>query len=305
MKTNSAPRRNNEVALSCLEFQAPRAVEPRLAAIDSPDLQADEVWFAPFITSYKLWPELSHAMDELQISYHLLPAGARDIWVRDFMPVPTGPGRYMAYTFDPDYLRLLPQYRTDGAIFVGSIMQQEQVCRCPLTLDGGNIILAGEKAILTEKIFRENARLSKREAVRLLEDGLQREAVIIPWDREEQLGHADGVVRYLGNGRVLLNSFRTTDPDYCRRVLPVLQHHFSVEELRLASPRPHKWAWAYLNYLRLGDRIVMPRLMSPDDEPVRRQLEQLTGARVLSCCLDTIIRRGGALNCISWTRKTD
>lgn len=268
---------------------------------------ADIVYFSPYLKAYKCWMGLENALKELGVHYAFLPE-TKDIWVRDFMPIPIGKNALMGYTYAPDYLRGMERYRSCG-ITVARKMKKRPVVDCGLVIDGGNVILCGSKVVMTEKVFEENLTFSRNEVRRRIEESLGAELVVIPWDRREKFGHADGVVRHLDGDIVLLNNIKQTDLDYYTKLMETLSLYFKVEELYFdrfrhagfSSQTSHRWTWAYLNYLRVGNCIIMPQLNRPEDCQAYEQVVRLTGCRVMMVNVDTIIRRGGALNCISWT----
>ena len=58
----------------------------------------------------------------------------------------------------------------------------------------------------------------------------------------------------------------------------------------------------YINYLRVGRRIVLPFYGLPADESASRVLESVfPDATILPCSAQGIARRGGVWNCVTWT----
>ena len=259
------------------------------------------VYFSKHLTAYKCWPELSSALNSLQIHYNFLP-NTRDIWVRDFMPVPSPRGQFISYTYAPDYLRSHPEFITDW---------QETLSPSPvsyvhanLVLDGGNIILCDDKVILTDKIFSESPCLSRHNILRRIESAFQAEPVIIPWDHSEPYGHADGMVRYIGQNQVLLTNYCDFNPSFRKQLLDTLKPHFEVLELHFTVPLPHKNNWAYINFLQAVDKFILPRLNTLEDEQACAQISEyfhVPKSNIRMVDITTLLRRGGGLNCVSWT----
>ena len=129
------------------------------------------------------------------------------------------------------------------------------IWRVDYAADGGNVVGCGDKVIMTDKIFKENDWMERKEVIETLEHYLQAQIVFIPWDRYEIYGHADGMVRWIKGNRVLLNNYVQTDPCLRKRVLEALSSHFIVEELEYNVPRLSKLSWAYLNFLRVKNCI--------------------------------------------------
>ena len=218
------------------------------------------------------------------------------------MPVQVSRDRFIQFRYEPDYLMENPEYKPD----VYSILSQLgiDVCCSPINLDGGNIISCGDKVIMTDKIFRENPQYSNDRLIEELSDLLEAEPVLIPWDIYEEYGHADGMVRYVGEGRVLLNNYCDFDKALRKKLLAVLSPHFNVTELHYGTFTDI--SWAYLNFLHVGQHIFVPMM---DDKLGETAFKQIVDAYpncrchpVMNC--DNIISEGGALNCCTWNILT-
>ena len=271
----------------------------------TPETLRNRVYFSKHLTAYQCWLELETALKRQGVQYELLP-NTTDIWARDYMPVQCATNRYVAYTYNPDYLRNQPQYITN---WQGVLPQHRlPISDSQLVLDGGNIIICEGKVILTDKIFVENATLSRSEVLHRLQEAFRAEPIIIPWDKEEPYGHADGMVRYIGNNRVLLTNYSNFDIALRQRLLQTLQPHFEVLELHYNVARPHKWNWAYINYLLVDGRLFMPRLNAEEDEQACTQLGaalNISREHIELIDVHTLLKAGGGLNCVSWTIYAD
>lgn len=261
----------------------------------------NRVYFSSHLAGYKCWRELETALKRQNISYELLPYTA-DIWVRDFMPVQCANRRWVGYTYAPDYLRNQPQYITDWH----KVLPPHRLpCNdAQLVLDGGNIIMCDDKVILTHKIFVENPTLTQAEVLQRVQEAFGAKPVIVPWDKTEPYGHADGMVRYLGNHRVLLTNYMDFDSSLREQLLLALRPHFDVCELHYHTTKPHKWNWAYINFLWVDNRLFVPRLNAEEDEQACAQLGEAFGIprkHIELIDINTLLRLGGGLNCVSWT----
>ena len=258
------------------------------------------VYFSQYLTAYKCWTELSAALARQQVEYALLP-NTKDIWMRDFMPVQSAPDRFVAYRYEPDYLRGQSQYITNWKHVIAP--NRLSYIHSGLIIDGGNAIMCGNKVILTEKVFQENPSLLPMQVIHKLDEAFHAETVIIPWDRHEPYGHADGMVRYIGNGKVLLTNYCDFDRELRKKILDALQPHFEVVELHYDTPKPHKWNWAYINFLLTNGILFLPRLNTPEDEQAGAQIGSAFGIPredIELVDITGILRHGGGLNCISW-----
>ena len=283
---------------------------------------------------------LLKAIDELnetkgmQIRCEMLknvPGCKEYYWCRDYMPVLiSDDGKYATFRFDPDYLR---EYKT----YVKCIVPQEEVCAdlkfdrhvdLDITFDGGNYVRCGDKVVMTDKIFTENPEENAAKLLKKLEENLQAEIVLLPWDMKEFCGHSDGMVTYLGNGRVLLNGcWENKAKSFHEKLMTILKGSFgadNVEVLRLEGVES-RHTWCYLNYLLFGDVIFLPRLHAETEAERAAAKADKADAFSLSeeahkcdtVALDVfeklfdgykikqvyawpLVRRGGALHCVTW-----
>jgi agmatine/peptidylarginine deiminase len=83
-----------------------------------------------------------------------------------------------------------------------------------------------------------------------------------------------------------------------------LEKHFEVIPLYYKTKKIHARSWAYINFLQIGKLILVPQLGLEED---KQALEQISNAmpdcEVLGIPALEAVRRGGALNCISWNIK--
>jgi hypothetical protein len=272
------------------------------------DYQTDKVYLAEGISHYMpLARNLMEALYQEGIETEFLrhTESPKHVWARDYMPLQIDENSFVQYCYAPDYLKNAPGY----------IPTYETICRglhlrCKktgLVIDGGNAVKCGKRVIMTDKVIKENPSYTPRYLLRLLEEEFESEVCLIPWDRYEIFGHADGMVRSLGQGWVLMNNYTDFDKgmrDKLRYAL--LDAGFIVEELHYDVPRSSKQSWAYLNFLQVKNRIFVPGLGIAEESQAMEQIQAFYPAyKVLLVpgCQD-LVRDGGALNCITWTIKT-
>lgn len=230
----------------------------------------------------------------------------KHIWARDYMPIQLEKNKFLLYRYAPDYLRggfedFIPDYPS-----ICKDLQLECVTT-DIIMDGGNVVKCGDKVIMTDKIIKENPYRLYRDMLRELENHFQAQIVLIPWDRYEKYGHADGMVRWIEGDRVLLNNYADFDPDLRKELRKELSRHFTVEELKYGTNKHAKVSWAYINFLQTENCIFVPGLGIEEDVMAREQIQKLyPNYKVITIpdCLD-IVRNGGALNCISWNILAD
>ena len=279
---------------------------------------------------YKVvYNQLKGALSSLQIPIDVLPY-SKDVWCRDYMPVYIGNGQYVGFNFHPDYLWDKPSRREyitkqDLATEDMSIRFSD---RMDLIFDGGNYVRCGNKVIMTDKVFSENSNWRPVALLDRMEEAFQAEIVLLPWDMEEPYGHADGMVRYVGDNCVLMTNYLDFDQkykdDFGSKMKIVLEKAgFRVETIKFwdkLKDDPHfndlmNESWCYINYLQVGSNVLVPKLSySPLDEEAKHQIETALGQTVTVKLIDVdmtpIVKdlnsqqnSGGALNCLSWTIK--
>ncbi len=68
---------------------------------------------------------------------------------------------------------------------------------------------------MTDKVVRENPGIGRSELLGMLRGLLRVEdLIVIPSEPYDVLGHADGVVRFLDEGNVVINDYSKLNPSY-------------------------------------------------------------------------------------------
>ena len=272
------------------------------------NFETNKVFLAQGLSS----PVFENAANSLVFAFHdshvnwaKIPSthSPQHIWVRDYMPVQVRMDRFIQFRYEPDYLMKSPAYKPDVHCILSHL--GINACRSPINLDGGNIISCGDKVIMTDKIFRENPQYSHNRLIEELTELLEAEPVLMPWDIYEEYGHADGMVRYMGSGNVLLNNYCDFDKALRKKLLAALNPHFNITELHYGTFTD--MSWAYLNFLHVGQHIFVPM---PGDKLGESALSQIAEAYPTCHChpvpdCKTIVNDGGALNCTTWNITTD
>ena len=238
-----------------------------------------------------------------------------DIWARDYMPIQIGENKFMRYMYRPDYLWKVEnnrQYITHNAKC--DFLKGKEIVDCNVVLDGGNVVVCGNKMILTEKVFAENADLQPFEITKRIEQASGKQVIWIPVDPHEvkearrknelPLCHADGILHAIDEETILLSNYQDYDLDYRAKLLERLSPYFKIKEFGFGDKKSDN-SWIYINYLQVGKVVLMPTLNEPADELAVEQLIEYLQ-------VDTIVKidsneltfnadnGGGSLHCISW-----
>jgi agmatine/peptidylarginine deiminase len=176
--------------------------------------------------------------------------------------------------------------------------------------DGGNWVddYAGN-AVVSRKFLRDN-KLSEdkaRAALRKLTGA--RNIAFIEADEQGGLEHADGVVAFIGENELVINSY-PEDPDYAaalradlERGLPgVLIHEIvtpydgeDIYDARFGSA-----CGLYTNMLVTPHRIYLPQFGVAEDAGALEQIRALTSKEVIPVPSGDVCRMGGGVRCMSW-----
>ena len=274
-----------------------------------PDSQTNKVYFSDLLPKRfpALVADLTRHLERAGVAIGYIQ-GTRDIWCRDYMPVQVDVGRFVQFRYQPDYLRDDADSITPPEV-CRRIPEIEHCVESDIVLDGGNVVHWADKAIMTDKIYRENPGYRRPALRKKLKDllGLD-ELIIIPQEPEEALGHADGVVRFIDADRVLVNDYSQVDPDYGARLLRVLRRAglecveiTYAPNLRSRAKIPPA-SGCYTNFLRVQGAVIIPVFLFPEDEiAVDCVRAAHLSERVVVVDAHAIAKEGGILNCATWS----
>jgi agmatine/peptidylarginine deiminase len=253
---------------------------------------------------------IAKALEANGIHYAYL-SETKDIWCRDFMPIQIQEDRFVFFKYTPDYLQdsYYLRLQTDAEkVFRAGTNRLEHLLQNAITidlvLDGGNVVKCGDTVVMTEKVFFENKDKTRTEVERILKDAFQSDILFLPWDRKETFGHSDGIVHYADDGRILLTNYDDFSPYYYNRFRKTLEKRFEIIPLKYTAKRQHARSWAYINFLQVGKLVLVPQLELEEDKQALEQIgNALPDCEVVGIPALEAVRRGGALNCISWNVK--
>ena len=285
----------------------------------------------------KLYDTLKEYLQRKGIAYEEL-LNTRDVWCRDYMPVQITKDSYLSYTYHPDYLVGLEGTITNWILHKVHTKKTAQFDfpdnkTLPILLDGGNVVKAINKdgkptIILCDKVLNEN-HISENDFKDWWKDFFDNdiEIVLLKWDgpKYNPIGHADGMVRYVSPGVVLMTNYCEFDKELAESHRQTLEKHFTVHQLKYESTFSNEdkneiklWrmlkehSWSYINFLQVGHNILLPRLgYDKLDNSALKQIQDYYGkefsVELIDCDMMEIIagdgngsNSGGALNCLTW-----
>jgi len=251
------------------------------------------------------YQEFEKILKECKIDFALLP-NTKDVWAVDYMPVQVRENHFIQFVYKPDYLK--PKKYAKTISDVGSICEKIGLTpeRSRIVLDGGNVSRSANKLIMTSKVFRENSIIEERQLIRELQHCFEAEQLIfVPEDPYDFTGHIDGMVRFVDENTVLINDYRLTNGLAFQLSFRMALHNAGLAYIEIPycpdfSVRDSAKG-LYLNYLQMGNFIIVPTFGIDQDEVAIKQLEAVfAGQTIKTINGNDLAVHGGIINCISW-----
>ncbi len=177
----------------------------------------------------------------------------------------------------------------------------------PLVLDGGNLVHNGKVAILTEKVICDNPQFTRPEIEKAIASLRFEQVIFIPVEPEDEVGHADGIVRFLAEDVLLVNDYRHPRFRAYQKLLQGRLSEFNhpsriVPFPWLCSDERIDGVWSavgvYLNFIHVTQGILLPAFGGPEDKEAAALLKSVSTTPVVPISCRALARLGGVLNCI-------
>ncbi|MDO4949348.1 MAG: agmatine deiminase family protein [Bacteroidales bacterium] len=235
----------------------------------------------------------------------------KDIWCRDYMPVQNSMGELIQFKYNPSYLRGKTEWEESRS-------DVREVCSSNgitpifsnLNIDGGNVILCEDKAVLTDRIFLENPGYDKNRLISELEGLLKAKVIIIPAIKTDVTGHADGMVRFVDKDTLLGNDLNV-EYKYIRDGINKAcsengLNYINVPFFEQKSNKNHPMnaIGIYVNYLEVDNLIVLPKFNvdgNRDEETIGLFKKIFPNRIIETIDYNEVALEGGLLNCSTWT----
>jgi agmatine deiminase len=253
-----------------------------------------------------VYRELASTLREWGVEFEMLTRrdAPLDIWIRDWAFVE---GIFFRYT--PDYAKRLYGHAAVARARGALVRRLGMRCRAlPVVLDGGNLIHNGTIAIVTEKVFRENPGLSRLEIERaIISLGFER-VLFIPVEPGDEIGHSDGMCRFLKERVLMVNDYGITSlRSFGRQLRTVLRSaKMDIDLIGLpwfcrsgSCDRVPSAVGCYMNFMHLAQGIIIPTFGHRKDDKAREVIESLTKTSIATISATPLAKFGGVFNCIS------
>lgn len=249
-------------------------------------------------------------LEKHKISYKFLE-GTKDIWCRDYMPVQNDEGELIQFKYDPSYLKGIPEYEASRSDvrYVDEVNGFKPIFS-DINLDGGNVVMYGNKAIITDRVFDENKNMNRDDIRKQLSELLKAEIIIIPALAKSYdfTGHADGMIRFVDENTVIGNELYADSSTFKKnmeramRLAKLTYIEFPYFNYEIKGNHDHAIG-VYLNYLEVGDLIIMPVFDVPgnrDAEALAKLKEVFPNKTIETIDYNDVALKGGILNCTTW-----
>mgnify|MGYP001204066345 CR=1 FL=1 len=248
-----------------------------------------------------------------------------NVWCRDYMPIKASNGNLVQFNYAPSYMTGTKKWRE--RIPIAEKIHEElnlksKIVKSEIILDGGAIDILGKKAILSDRVFRDNSERREKDIQEEIKFKLGLDQIIvIPQYPFDFTGHVDGLVRFIDEKRVVvtnldfeLKSAKEEENSYRRRLLEQWYYAFkytllntglTLEQLPSSIPENCPVSSAegiYTNFLLLNDLIIMPSYNKPEDEIAKEKLSILYKKPVKPIYATDLAKQGGMINCVTWTK---
>lgn len=272
-----------------------------------PDWEHNCVYLADLLRDRH--PSVFNGLQDILSSHGIqvrLLSRVRDIWARDYCPTQVLPKTFVKFRYDPDYLRDDSELRTGDEVL--DSLRDLGCCSCSsITLDGGNVVGSKTKAVVTDKIYRENPGWLRPN----LEVKLQKllhidQVIVVPREPFDPIGHSDAMVRFIDEQTVLVNDYSQVDPTFGERLNQAIHRH-GLKTERIPYYHEKKTVAGipsavgnFTNYLRTEKVLVAPVYRSEHDETALRKLKSVfPGLPIVPLNCTDLAREGGCLNCVT------
>ena len=276
------------------------------------DDQTNFVYLADTLSSKypDFFKRLTFQFDSHKIDYGILPQ-TKDVWAVDYMPIQVSENKFVRFTYKPDYLISTKKWSN-------TISDVDAICeaigirtiKSDIVLDGGNISRWDDKILMTTKIFTENKNIPELELIEQLKNLLEvSEVFFVPVEKEDWLGHIDGMARFISLDTVLINDFSKEEQKNYIDFLAALHNSGLKWTTFPFDPYDNEdeddAAGLYLNYLEMKDHLILPVFgkESTDNEAIEKSKVIFPNKEIIAVRSNEPAKHNGIINCLTWNVK--
>jgi len=272
------------------------------------DSQTNFVYLADYLpaTYANFAKDLISKLKENKINFGFLP-DTKDVWAVDYMPIQVSEHKFVRFSYSPDYLISTKKWsKTISDVDAICEKMGIKTIKSDINLDGGNISKGKNKVLMTTKVFLENKNLSELQLIEELKNLLEIDEIIfVPIEKNDWLGHSDGMARFLEMDTVLINDYTGNDPknyiDFLAALLNAKLNWKTIPFTSNSNTNPDDAAGLYLNYLELEHHLFLPIFNQKSDQLAIAKIEELfPSKKVIPILGSEPAKDTGIINCLTW-----
>ena len=238
--------------------------------------------------------------------YVLVDGNMEDIWIRDFGS--TIANRQVKFKFSPDYMNHQDSRVIDRAY--KKWMRRNDLpfgASSHLILDGGNVVDNGNgRVIVTDRFLYDNPQLTKNQAKRKLMQLMKaRQVAIINESPGDATGHADGMVMWVSDNKILLHQ---QDASVHNKIVRELRTSFPGVEVVVLDDHFVYDEWQgfvsacniFVNSLVTHNYIYVPTFNMGVDNEMLATIQKHTDKTVVEIPAEKVCFMGGSVRCLTW-----
>jgi len=261
------------------------------------------------LTYPKFTEDLISKLKLEKIDYAILTE-TKGVWAVDFMPIQVSEHKFVQFLYRPDYL-ISTQKWSKTISDVDAICQKIGIktIKSSINLDGGNISKWKNKVLMTTKVFLENRGKPELQLIEELKNLLEIDEIIfVPMEKDDWLGHADGMARFLETDTVLINDYSDDNPknyiDFLAALHNAKLRWKTIPFTSHLNNDPNDAAGLYLNYMELESHIFLPIFNQDSDQLVINIVNELFPLKKIIPILGIEpAKHTGVINCLTWNIK--
>ena len=244
---------------------------------------------------------------------HVVIAPMQDIWMRDFSSVDPDQPTLFRYTAAGQGGTKKAQAISDDVQSDFKLYSQKaglKFIQTQLLNDGGNWVEDGFGNVVISTKFLSDNRLSEKVArEKLIALTNAKHIAFIEADEQGGLEHADGVVSFVDQNTLVMNSY-PEDPDYTKKLkadlirgIPNIKIHEIITPYDGSQIYDKKFGSAcglYTNMLVTPEHIYFPQFGIKEDSVALQQIRAITKRKVIPVQSNHVCHMGGGVRCMSW-----
>lgn len=252
------------------------------------------------------WNTIKYVLQSRNIDVQLIH-GTKDIWCRDYMPVKNSKGELIQFRYEPSYLKDYLHLKSDPKEVLKANNLKARYSS--INLDGGNVIMSGNRAIITDRVVLENPEYSNKfRLYKEIEELLEVDLIVMPCypPKYDMTGHIDGMMRFVDENTLISNDLKNEDPELVNNIRSILNDQ-GLEYIPMPfyqdKSTPISAIGIYVNYLELDDLILFPIFNQKDyidSRAIDTIIKAFPNKEIVPININAVAREGGLMNCISW-----